>query len=135
MKFLILASFAPRLKISNWIYNLIIRVKSLLRGWGTLTRPFCSIYGRPLPENYFSKPIRRLKPIERSAEEANSFLLSYSVLKNKSADDSIIFERLQNCVKARWHFHFLLRFPPSNTCERVDELRMFEVHVPSSKHS
>jgi hypothetical protein len=26
------------------------------------------------------------------------FLLSYSVLKNKSADVSIIFERLQNCA-------------------------------------
>jgi hypothetical protein len=58
----------------------IIRVKSLLRGWGNVTRPlifeirlFCSIYGRPLSQKFFfSKPIRRLKPIERPAEEAIS---------------------------------------------------------------
>jgi hypothetical protein len=57
----------------------------LTRPLGTLTRPFCSIYGRPrqaqgrpLPVNslassrkfFFSKPIRRLEPIERPAEEA-----------------------------------------------------------------
>ena len=28
-----------------------------------------------------------------------------------------------------------LRFSPSDACERVDELRMFGVHVPSSEHS
>jgi hypothetical protein len=48
------------------------------------------------------------------------------------------FERLQNCVKARLHLQFLLRFLlrfPPNACEQVDELRMFGVHVPSSEHS
>ena len=30
---------------------------------------------------------------------------------------------------------FLVRFSPSDACERVDELRMFGVHVPSSEHS
>ena len=39
-------------------------------------------------------------------------MINYSsviVLKNKSADVSIIFERLQNCViKARLHLQFLL---------------------------
>jgi hypothetical protein len=40
---------------------------------GTLTRPFCSIYGRPLSQKIiFSKPIRRLEPLERPAEEASS---------------------------------------------------------------
>jgi hypothetical protein len=43
----------------------------LTRPLGTLTRPFCSIYGRPLSQKmFFSKPIRRLEPIERPAEEA-----------------------------------------------------------------
>jgi uncharacterized PurR-regulated membrane protein YhhQ (DUF165 family) len=57
----------------------IIRVKSLHRGWGNVTRPlifeirlFCSIYGRRLSQKiFFSKPIRRLEPIERPAEEAS----------------------------------------------------------------
>jgi hypothetical protein len=31
------------------------------------------------------------------------------------------------------HLRFLLRFSPSDACERVDELRMFGVHVPSWK--
>jgi hypothetical protein len=29
----------------------------------------------------------------------------------------------------------LVRFSPSDACERVDALQMFGVHVPSSEHS
>ena len=52
--------------------------------------------------------------------------------------------RSKNCkckwvLKARLHLQFLLRFlvrfSPSDACERVDELQMFGVHVPSSEHS
>jgi hypothetical protein len=47
--------------------------------------------------------------------------------------------KLRNYLKARLHLQFLLRFllqfSLSNACERVDELRMFGVYVPSSEHS
>jgi hypothetical protein len=38
--------------------------------------------------------------------------------------------------KTGLHFlRFLVRYSPSDACERVDELRMFGVHAPSSEHS
>jgi hypothetical protein len=38
-------------------------------------------------------------------------------------------------LKARLQFLLRARFSPSDACERVDELRMFGVHVPLSEHS
>jgi hypothetical protein len=78
----------------------------LTRPLGTLTRPFCSIYDRHLSQKIcFSKPIRRLKPIERPAEEARtqaSFLPNFRHLDPGCRLLTIRFSKLVYSNAAQW---------------------------------